>query len=111
MITLTGNPLSTQHCYGFSRYGGHMKRHCATLKTDYQWQAKSQWNDPVTKEEVRIEAHIYFGDKRRRDLDNYNKLWMDALEGVVYEDDSQITQLHLVKDYDKSNPRIEITII
>jgi Holliday junction resolvase RusA-like endonuclease len=35
---------------------------------------------------------------------------MDALTGIVYEDDSQITEAYVVKDYDKENPRIEINI-
>jgi Holliday junction resolvase RusA-like endonuclease len=43
-------------------------------------------------------------------LDNFNKLWQDALSGMVYEDDSQITELHLYRDYDKARPRIELTV-
>jgi Holliday junction resolvase RusA-like endonuclease len=43
-------------------------------------------------------------------LDNFNKLWQDALTGIVYEDDSQIAELHLYRDYDKANPRLEVVI-
>lgn len=53
---------------------------------------------------------FYFGTKRKADLDNFNKLWQDALTGVVYEDDSQICELHLFRKYDKANPRIEIVV-
>ena len=42
---------------------------------------------------------LYFGTKRRADLDNFNKLSLDALSGIVYEDDSQIAELHLKRDY------------
>jgi Holliday junction resolvase RusA-like endonuclease len=45
-----------------------------------------------------------------RDLDNQNKLALDALTGNAYEDDSQISELHLYRDYDKQFARIKITL-
>ena len=36
--------------------------------------------------------------ERRRDLDNQNKLGLDALPGVVYSDDSQVSKLILTRD-------------
>lgn len=53
---------------------------------------------------------LYFGTKRPADLDNFNKLSLDALTGIAYEDDSQIAELHLKRGYDKARPRIEIAI-
>jgi Holliday junction resolvase RusA-like endonuclease len=50
-------------------------------------------------------------DQRDLVLDNFNKLWQDALTGIVYEDDSQIAELHLYRDYDKARPRIEIEVV
>lgn len=111
MITLTGNPKSTQNCYRFSSRGGYMTKSCKELKEDYMWQAQSQWKDEVLADEIEIDVRIYFGDKRVRDVDNFNKLWMDALTGIVYEDDKQIKRLSIEKHYDKKNPRLEITII
>ena len=34
-----------------------------------------------------------FKDKRRRDIDDYFKLCIDALTGIIWQDDSQIYQL------------------
>jgi crossover junction endodeoxyribonuclease RusA len=80
------------------------------IKEGYQWEAKSQWKgDPIT-EPVALSIRFYFATKRRRDLDNQNKLVLDALTGIVYEDDSQIDELHLYRRYDKQNPRIEIVL-
>lgn len=36
---------------------------------------------------------------------------MDALEGIIYEDDSQIEEVKILKFVDKENPRIEIMIL
>jgi hypothetical protein len=44
---------------------------------------------------VSVDLCFFFGTKRKTDLDNFNKLWQDALSVIVYEDDSQISELHL----------------
>ena len=51
-----------------------------------------------------------FGTKRRADLDNFNKLSLDALTGVVYVDGSQIADLRVKRRYDKARPRIEVCV-
>jgi len=53
---------------------------------------------------------LFFGTKRRADLDNFNKLSLDTLTGIVYEDESQIAELHLKRAYDKARPRIEVEV-
>lgn len=80
------------------------------LKEDYQWQAKEQWKVGLITEDIALEIHLYFGDKRLNDWDNFHKISMDALTGIVWEDDSQIKQALVIKDYDKENPRIEIKL-
>jgi Holliday junction resolvase RusA-like endonuclease len=57
-----------------------------------------------------VTVRFFFGTKRKADLDNFNKLWQDALSGIVDDDDSQITELHLYRDYEKSKPRIEVAL-
>lgn len=44
----------------------------------------------------------------RPDIDNYTKLVLDALNQYLFEDDSQIVELHATKAY--GTPRIEIEI-
>ena len=67
-----------------------------------QWKGKSLGGDI---------AVFYCGTKRKADLDNFNKLSLDALTGIAYEDDSQITELHLKRGYDKLHPRIKLSIV
>lgn len=59
---------------------------------------------------VKVVAEFYFGTKRRKDLPNAGKLEWDALNELIWEDDSQILKLETEKRYDKENPRVEIKI-
>lgn len=80
------------------------------LKEQYFWEAKSQWKGPPLSGDIELHATFYFGTKRRADLDNFNKLSLDALTGIAYEDDSQIAALYLKRAYDKEHPRIELSV-
>lgn len=47
---------------------------------------------------VRLHVTLHPPDARRRDMDNVLKPLIDAMENAgVYEDDSQIVELHVVK--------------
>lgn len=81
------------------------------IKEAYQWEAKNQWKRPPLADALGLSVRFFFKTKRRRDLDNQNKLILDALSGIVYEDDSQICVLHLYRGYDAANPRIEIDVL
>lgn len=112
-ITLTGNPMSTQSLY-LTRYGtGQRVKNpkAQALKLDYQWQVKSQWRGEPIRGNIIASMVLYFGDKRKHDIDNFCKIALDSLTGIVWEDDSQIQELTIVKEYDKNNPRIEIIIL
>jgi crossover junction endodeoxyribonuclease RusA len=115
MITLTGNPFSTNNIYFSSpkmKPGMRiMSQKARDRKEQYGWEAKSQWHKGILQGDVEINIRLYFGDKRRRDWDNYHKLSIDALTGIVWEDDSQIQIAHVRKYYDKEKPRIEVEII
>lgn len=58
-----------------------------------------------------VNLMFYFGDKRKRDIDAYIKIILDSMEGIVYENDSQVTELHCFKDIDIKNPRTVIQIL
>jgi Holliday junction resolvase RusA-like endonuclease len=109
-LTLTGNPKSTQQCYRMTKQGGYMINECTHLKFSYQSEARQQWRLPILDTDLVVICELYFGDKRKRDVDNFNKLWLDALEGIVYKNDSQVQQLTIRKLYDKDNPRIELQV-
>ena len=58
--------------------------------------------------EVRI--WLYFKDKRKRDIDNYNKAILDSMTEIVYEDDSQIEELNIKKIVGCGFNKVEIEI-
>ncbi len=114
LITLKGNPRSTQTLYKMCSRGKfvtmYMSKLGKDLKKSYQEQAWEQWlSDPLDCD-LEIFIKLYFGTKRKADWDNFHKLSMDALTGIVWEDDSQIQEAHVKKLYCKENPRIEIKI-
>lgn len=57
-----------------------------------------------------IQIDMYFGDRRKRDRDNYHKIAIDSLDGIVLQDDVLVEQAIVTKYYDKENPRYEISI-
>src|SRR4051795_10085950 len=109
-ITLSGEPKFTQHIYRSACNGRiptrYMTAESQAIKTAYQWEAKAQWRGAPIKDELALSVRFFFGTKRKADLDNFNKLWADSLTGIVYDDDSQIGELHLYRAYDRVRPRI-----
>lgn len=52
----------------------------------------------------------FFRKRKSGDLDNKLKVLIDALKGIAYADDKQITELHAYRFDDPSNPRVEVEI-
>ena len=80
------------------------------LKTDYAYQLKQQYRGEPYTDDIHLKVELFFGDKRIRDIDNYNKLLLDACSKILWVDDKQIQTMFLKKNYDKENPRIELSL-
>ncbi|MHA2250083.1 MAG: RusA family crossover junction endodeoxyribonuclease, partial [Candidatus Kariarchaeaceae archaeon] len=52
----------------------------------------------------------YFRPNKSPDLDNYVKFILDALNGILWEDDRFIIEIHSSKYYTVGEPRTEIKI-
>lgn len=65
---------------------------------------------PPMKGDLAMTVLFVLPDHRRRDLDNLNKGIFDSLNGIVFEDDSQVVDLHLTKKVDKQAPGIYVTV-
>lgn len=60
--------------------------------------------------DVALMLVMYFPDKRRRDFDNISKSICDGLNGVAWEDDSQVKEWHGTINVDRANPRVEVWV-
>ena len=113
-IILLGEPKSSQtiykyHCkFGFPT--GYMSAKGKSVKEDYQWQIKSQWHSDMLLKAVKLTVTLFFSRKGVHDVDNFNKLVLDALSGIVYSDDVQVEELTIIKKFDLKNPRVEVEI-
>ena len=109
-ITLLGNPYSTNSLYRHARGISYMTKKGRELKVSYIKQIQEQYKKKPLTDELSIEVHIYFGNLRVHDWDNFHKISMDAMTGIVWVDDVQIYKATVEKHYDKANPRIEIIV-
>jgi crossover junction endodeoxyribonuclease RusA len=114
LITLPGLPQSTNHMYRYHcKFGfphGYITAEGAKLKNGYRLLAKSQWKREPLEGDVEVYVNLFFKDKRKHDIDNYNKILLDSLSGIVWKDDEQIQVIHISKAIDSKNPRIEVRI-
>lgn len=112
LITLSGNPLSTNNIYRHRGNITYMTRKGREMKNSYQWEAKTQWQGfKCLTGALEIWISLHFKDKRVYDIDNFGKLLLDSLTGIVWNDDRQIQKMTVEKFYDKEKPRIEIKIL
>ena len=113
-IILHGEPKSTSHIYKMTCRGRfasmYMSKEGKMIKDSYIKQTIAQWANKPIIGDIRVYIELYFGTKRKCDIDNFNKILLDSMTGIVWEDDSQITDMRIIKLYDKENPRIEITV-
>lgn len=58
-----------------------------------------------------LTCRVFYGDRRRRDLDNCVKCIGDGLNKSAYTDDSQVAELHAYRGYDKARPRVEVELM
>lgn len=71
--------------------------------------AAAQWKGEPLAGPVRIHADVFMPD-RRGDLMNREKQMLDALQGTVILDDSQVWDMRMVRHTDPRNPRVEISV-
>jgi len=52
----------------------------------------------------------WFREALRGDLDKRYSIMLDALQGIAFENDSQIGEIHAYRSLDRENPRMEIMV-
>lgn len=103
-IVFSGEPNSTQHIYGLAVRGCIPHRYMTTagkiLKQAYQLEAKAQWKGKPLSGDIEVSITLYFGTKRKADLDNFNKLSLDASLASPTTMTARIAKLTIERGYD-----------
>lgn len=105
-------PPSQNHAYVTTRQG---KRIMTAVHRDFKEAMRLQLKTTIKKCYKTLDLlklRFFWPDKRRRDYDNYEKITLDILKGILVEDDScwHIKEkCSITGGIDKENPRVEIT--
>lgn len=110
-LKFKGTPPSTQHIYAHRGSITYMTKVGKDYKEMCQWEIKSQYKGKPTLDDITVIIELYFKDKRKRDVDNFNKILLDSGTKMLWADDSQIQELTIRKFIDDKNPRIEMFIL
>lgn len=73
-------------------------------------QLEAQAQDAVPLDGPVFVSVTAYRPQKRGDLDNTLKAAFDALNGVAWQDDSQVVELHALRLDDKTNPRLEVDV-
>lgn len=111
MITITTKPVPVNQKYGIINGRMLLQKKYRDTKEAIAWEIKSQWKGGPLQDDVAVNLLVYFGNNRKNDIDGYIKIILDAAEGILYEDDSQVTELHVYKELDVDRPRVELSVV
>lgn len=71
--------------------------------------ARAKW--PLgARKATAIELQVVAESGARRDIDNVAKAVLDAMNGVAYDDDARVHELHVFRSVDAARPRVEVRL-
>jgi len=84
--------ISKDNFKSFNRRTGmpFLSEEYKAFENHIRWDTKSQYKGKILKGDLEIYLKAYFKDKRHCDITNLFKGTMDALQGIVFENDRQI---------------------
>lgn len=97
-ITLKTMPPALNQTYKRGRSSFYKSEDARVDQEAIQWEARAQYRGKPLIGPVRVDFAFYW-PSGRRDWDSGLKSLCDALEGICYENDSQITEGHVYKSY------------
>ena len=108
-FSILGEPASKSNSRRAVLIKGKMRFIKSQKALNYSSMFKQQCNSnlKILSGDVVIEIKIFYAS-RRPDLDE--SLILDLLQGVVYENDRQVKEKHIIWGLDKENPRAEIKV-
>lgn len=70
----------------------------------------SRPNDWPSSARYVVTIAAFLGTRRRPDVDNLAKLVLDAIQGVAFDNDSDVVRLVVTREHDPAEPRTEVHI-
>jgi Holliday junction resolvase RusA-like endonuclease len=108
---VSGHPVPKQSFVYDGHGHGHSKPEVKAWQSIIRWRVGEDMrlsNYEVIIGPLELELSFVLLDKRRRDLDNLSKAVCDALNGLLYLDDSQIVKLTITKTVDRDKVGVHI---
>ena len=88
-LVINSRPYSTKNNRQLARKRSFINKVAKKALDEAKWGFKQQWKKKPSKEKHNIEISIFYKDKRSwLDPDNAAAFVLDALKGIVIEDDS-----------------------
>lgn len=107
-------PMSLNHIYKATCIKGRTRMYLVPkarkYKEEFFYTAKPQTYGHFFTGDVKVTAICTFGTKRKKDISNCLKLELDALNQLLWKDDSQVVELVIHKRYEKNNPGLILEI-
>jgi Holliday junction resolvase RusA-like endonuclease len=95
-----GQPVPKQSFQYTRNGGGFTDPRARAWETVVAWYAKDAMHgEQPLAGDLRVELVFLLPDRRRRDWDNLSKAVMDAMNKIVFRDDSQVTEVFVQKVY------------
>ncbi len=109
-MTVPGNPIPWRRVRRGAQGQSYVPADVVNAENVFGLMALSAGVRTCEEGPLTITATFYRDNRRAVDIDNLFKLVMDAGNGVVWKDDSQVVEAHLSKRLDRENPRTEVTV-
>lgn len=103
-------PISTNQLHGVFHGRKILSKKGRENKEAMAWEARTQYHGLPVVCPVSLKIGLCWPTKRNHDIDNGLKSLLDAMTGILWEDDSQIVELTIYKGYSKENPRVDLLI-
>ncbi len=108
-LTLHTLPLSVNATYKRGKNSFYKSREAKETQEAMAWEARSQYRGKPLECKILVDV-AFFWKNMRKDIDGPLKSVLDAMQGIVYVNDNQIVDLHVLKGKDSINPRMEMLV-
>lgn len=107
-LTLPYPPSSNRYWRTTKQGRTYVSEEARSYRADVGWLAK-QAGAQLLAGALQMTLHLY-RPRKTGDSSNRVKVLEDALQGILYANDSQIIEHHIYRHDDKQEPRVELTV-